>query len=407
MGAPNSRGSAPLEKTVALSSALAVLGKGLAVVRMKRLDAAARRYRVAREESRGGTLQWLMRAQDSTPDDGVSYGYSLHSGWTVSYPETTGYILQTMLQYHDAFGGEVILERARRMARWEADIQMPSGAIPGNFGTDRPVPVAFNTGQVLLGWAEYLHRFPEDAHVKTAAVRAGRWLLECLGDKPWFEGGVSAKAEHGNLSYNSMVSWGLAELGTVLGDQTFSQAAHTSALHYASLVDKQRWLYRSGFSDADSKFPLTHTLGYSIQGFIETGRLTADAVLVQRGRELLDAARQVIDSATGFLPGRVRPGWAGGTPWACLTGSAQFACCFLRLSLMGQGHPADVELASKLVDYIVATQLPTSYGRPELAYAVRGSYPFSPRGYEPASMPNWAAKFLLDAHLLLHQRGRS
>jgi hypothetical protein len=252
-----------------------------------------------------------------------------------------------------------------------------------------------------------LRRFPQDGQVKTAAARAGRWLLECLGDKPWFQGGVSAKAEHGNLSYNSMVSWGLAELGAVLGDASFSQAAQTSARHYASLVDERRWLCRSGFSDADSAFPLTHTLGYSIQGFIETGRLTGNVELVRRGRELLDAARPVIDGATGFLPGRVRPGWAGGAPWACLTGSAQFACCLLRLKSMGQGDAGDVDLASKLVDFVVATQLPASYGRPDLAYGVRGSYPFSPRGYEPVSMPNWAAKFLLDAHLLLHEVGRS
>ena len=96
------------------------------------------------------------------------------------------------------------------------------------------------------------------------------------GDKPWFEGGVSAEAQHGNLSYNSMVSWGLAELGDALGERRFSDAALRSARHYATQVNENGWLTCAGFSDADSSFPLTHTLGYSIQGFIGVGRLCHD-----------------------------------------------------------------------------------------------------------------------------------
>jgi hypothetical protein len=34
---------------------------------------------------------WLERAQDETTDGGVSGRYRLDSGWTSSYPETTGY----------------------------------------------------------------------------------------------------------------------------------------------------------------------------------------------------------------------------------------------------------------------------------------------------------------------------
>src|SRR5262249_38511479 len=45
---------------------------------------------------------WLTRAQDATPDRGVSRGYSAAwnseggKGWQPSYPETTGYIIPTM-----------------------------------------------------------------------------------------------------------------------------------------------------------------------------------------------------------------------------------------------------------------------------------------------------------------------
>jgi len=94
-------------------------------------------------------------------------------------------------------------------------------------------------GAGASGLAEYIRRFPEDTFVRDAAIKAGRWLIACMGDKPWFEGGVSAKAEHGNLSYNSMVSWGLAELGEAVGNPALTHAAHVSATHYASQVDER------------------------------------------------------------------------------------------------------------------------------------------------------------------------
>ena len=148
-------------------SVTVALRKATAVLELKRLDGLARGRRMSREQSLHGTMRWLMAAQDGTPDDGVSYGYSLYEGWAVSYPETTGYILQTFLWYHDRFcaalgNGAEVLDRACRMAHWEVDVQMESGATPGNFHNPPLVPVVFNTGQVLLGWAEYLRRFDDD-----------------------------------------------------------------------------------------------------------------------------------------------------------------------------------------------------------------------------------------------------
>ena len=35
-------------------------------------------------------MQWLCRAQDATPDGGVSEGFHLYHGWLPSYPETSG-----------------------------------------------------------------------------------------------------------------------------------------------------------------------------------------------------------------------------------------------------------------------------------------------------------------------------
>src|SRR5713101_2568187 len=53
------------------------------------------------ERSIDEAIAWLCRAQDhsASRDGGVARHLSLISGWGTSYPETTGYIVPTMLMY--------------------------------------------------------------------------------------------------------------------------------------------------------------------------------------------------------------------------------------------------------------------------------------------------------------------
>ena len=51
------------------------------------------------------TYAWLCGAQDTTPDGGVAGWFDLFGGrWTPSYPETTGYIVPTLLQLSARLG---------------------------------------------------------------------------------------------------------------------------------------------------------------------------------------------------------------------------------------------------------------------------------------------------------------
>jgi len=61
-------------------------------------------------------LAWIGRAQDNAPsaDGGVARHYCLISGWGASYPETTGYIVPTIIREAQATGDNELLQRARR-----------------------------------------------------------------------------------------------------------------------------------------------------------------------------------------------------------------------------------------------------------------------------------------------------
>ena len=158
----------------------------------------------------------------------------------------------------------------------------------------------------------------------------------------------------------------------------------------------------TGIDVPEVDYPLTHALGYTIQGLLETGILSQNQPLIEQAKKLLRASLNVIDSNRGFLPGRVNKGWKGGTSWTCLTGSSQFACAMLSLTLNGQTEEF-LPIAEKLVDFVIGTQLSYQALNLPIAYGVRGSYPFHFGGYCRATYVNWAAKFHVDALQMLHR----
>src|SRR6516165_1940467 len=86
-----------------------------------------------------GAINWIKRAQDSSATGGVAWGYrarrpvrtDLPMGWVDPYPETTGYIIPTMLRYADHCRDSDAVKRAERMTEWEISIQLPDGGIQG------------------------------------------------------------------------------------------------------------------------------------------------------------------------------------------------------------------------------------------------------------------------------------
>jgi len=109
-------------------------------------------------------IAWIGRAQNHSvsADGGVARHFSLITGWGTSYPETTGYLVPTLLAYAKLWGDETSHQRARCMLDWLVSIQLHDGGFQGGIIDSRPtVPVTFNTGQILLGLADGVHQFKD------------------------------------------------------------------------------------------------------------------------------------------------------------------------------------------------------------------------------------------------------
>jgi len=85
-----------------------------------------------RNEAVDQAVSWLLTSQKKMSDDGFG-SYSILNGWTTSYPETTGYIIPTLIEYSNKRNKEVAKESALKAANWLLAIQKKSGGWQGGY----------------------------------------------------------------------------------------------------------------------------------------------------------------------------------------------------------------------------------------------------------------------------------
>lgn len=344
------------------------------------------------------TLAWLCRAQDHsrTQDGGVARHYSLLSGWGSSYPETTGYIIPTLLACARSLGSsraDELRQRARRMLDWLVSIQLPEGGFQGGTIDQTPrTPVTFNTGQILMGLAagvaELGPAYREPLH------RAADWLKNTQDADGCWRRHPTPFATPGEKVYETHVAWGLLEADRVAPGRDYREAA------LANIRWALRWQRPNGWFDrcclsSTLNQPLTHTLGYALRGVLEGYRATGDEALLEAARRTADGLRGALRS-DGFLPGRLDEGLRGMVRWCCLTGSVQIAHSWLLLFGI-TGDPAYRDAAFAANAYVRRTL--HLDGPPETRGGIKGCFPID-GGYATYEYVNWAPKFFIDSHLL-------
>lgn len=344
---------------------------------------------------------WLIRAQNATPDDGVSHGYfpcNDHHGWAASYPETTGYVIPTLLQFAALDRKDNYGERALRMALWEIGIQMPSGAVQGGrvCAPEYQTPCAFNTGMVLDGWSA-AYRVSGDSRFLQAGRRAADFLINDLTPEGYFQTNGAFVAQTGVKTYNALCAWSLYRFGQDADDDRYRHAA--IRIVEAALRQQQPngWFANNCLTRPDA--PLSHTIGYTLQGILEIGILVGRSDFIESAvlgiAPLISCLPQ-----NGFLHGRYFSDWEPASFSSCLTGSAQLAVVCYRLYEQ-TGSVAYRLAADRILNLLKAMQVLDSPDD-NINGALAGSFPIF-GSYMTAGYPNWATKYLLDALILQAQ----
>jgi hypothetical protein len=343
-------------------------------------------------------VDWILRAQRATPDDGVSLGYFPCSAgdarWRCSYPETTGYIITSLLAFARRYANVRVRDAALRMARWETSIQMASGAVQGGplVLPEERTPAAFNTGMVLDGWCSAWEA-TRDPEFLDAGRRAADFLVADLDDKGYFRtNGAFVKAGEVK-TYTCLCAWAMYRFGDIVDEEQYRDAAIRIVV--AALRNQQAngWFSHNCLTRSDA--PLTHTLGYTMQGILEVGTLAKRADFVAAVERTMQALLPNI-SNNGFLPGMFFSNWRPATVSSCLTGSAQIAVVSYRLCQV-TGRSEYGGAGDRLTNFLKALQ--SLHAADENVHgALAGSFPLF-GDYMRGGYPNWATKYLLDALL--------
>jgi len=335
---------------------------------------------------------WLGRAQDESrsSDGGFARDYSLLTGWNESYPETSGYIVPTLLAEADFQQDERLVERARHCLDWLVAIQMDNGGFQGGTVSQKPrIAVTFNTGQILIGLAAGA-RYWNDARYMNAMHAAARFLRDSQDSDGAWRQHATPFAKEGDKTYETHVSWGLFEAERIAPGHGYAQAGLAQVGWALSRQSANGWFADNDLQD--SLRPLTHTIGYALRGVIEAYRLSRDPVFLDSACRTADALIRVTE-LDGRIPGHLDSGWFAAAPYTCLTGTSQIAVCWFMLG-RELGRDDYVDAARRANAYVRRTI--SVEGAPDRRGGVKGSFPVS-GVYGQYQYLNWAAKFTLDA----------
>ena len=336
-------------------------------------------------------IDWILRAQRG--DGGIAAYYSFLSGYSVSYPEVTGYIIPTLYDFAQATGNPAVTHAAERATQWLLSVQMSLGAFAGGLhGTSRAQPSIFNTGQILQGLVR-AHIESRSAQIMERAVAAGDWLVTVQQtDGAWSGPAAYQGSAH---TYYSMVSWALAQLAAESHEPRHAAAANKNIDWVLKHAKPSGWI--DGINLREHPLYL-HFIAYVIQGILECG------ILLRREDAIVAAAKSAWVLLRKFetnkrLLGTYQPEFKAGSKFTCLTGNAQMSCVWLRLFEV-TGDLRYLNAALKMNEML--KQLIALKGRREVVGGVAGSYPIW-GAYQPMRLISWGGKFLADA-LLLEQR---
>ncbi len=340
-------------------------------------------------------VDWLCRTHDVTGHRGSSKGFSLLFGWAPAFPETTGYVIGTLLAAAGRLERPQLVDRARAMGDWEIEVQRADGGvIEGLLTADPKLSSVFNTGMVMHGWLD-LHESQASLNYLEAAVRGAHFLLEHQDEDGAWPGSV----EYFGIphTYNSRVSWALIRLARLTGEDRFADAARRQLEWVLGRQLKNGWFNDCAFKPG--MFPSTHSIAYTLRGLLESSVLLdepryLDAVVLTS--EVLIRKLELLRR----LPATYDDRWTPRASYECLTGTVQLGGVWLRLH-EETGDARFLNAGVKAIELAASRQCTIDW--PPVRGALAGSYPVFGR-YAPLQFPNWAAKFLVDG---LIQRERA
>jgi len=323
-------------------------------------------------------LKWLINSQIN----GYRHSFHFVYGWQKEYPETTGYIVPTMLKCYKLFKNDKYYNSAKKAIVWLKSIQNSDGSF-NDLSNKRQV---FDTGQILIGFNYIFENFKE-FNIKENLTKSANWLVKVQENDGSWAGYAYNNIPH---TYYSRVGWALIHAGKLLNSEKFYEAGKKNIEWVISQQKKNGFFNYASF---DNNPAYLHTMIYILEGLLESYKLLKSEnildVVLKNSEALLELSKN------GILCSQYNENFECVNNEKCLTGIAQWAgVCFDLYQITKKEEY--IKEYEKNILFLKSHQI-ISYND-NINGGLAGSLPYN-GSYMKYSIPNWSIKFFLDGLL--------
>lgn len=307
--------------------------------------------------------------------------------WAPPYPETTGYLIKTLLSIHRIYSDWGAYSLAYDCGKWLTQkVQHSNGSFPQLYAGNTK-PSFFNTAQILIG-LQALEDVSPEKEWSESIEKALDWIHSVL------EKGIEKVDVHYKEcipTYYTRAYWPMCHSAKITGRK---KIVDLLKVEYEKLLDRFDEDYFPEGAGFDGSNSFLHTLAYTGRGVLEMERILpspkGQAILVG----YMNTLCRLYKEGSKEWAGSYDKGWKGDFSYRCLPGEYQLSILFSKarndLGIDDYGKIAQNTLEKSLA--VRSLFFPKG--------AILGSKPIWGK-YMPFKAPNWGVKFALDALLIL------
>lgn len=333
--------------------------------------------------------EWLQKSINPSAHGFRTYYYL--NGWTSSYPETTGYIIPTLLRYAQYSGEDKWIQICKDAGNWLVDIQKESGGWQSGYVDEDKNEVVFNTGQVIRGLYALYKNTGEEKYIQSS-IQACDWLCKTQDKKGFWKKNAFMQAER---VYDSYVDHPLLVLHLETGIERYK---HTAIRNLNWILTQQKengWFANCDNTTKHNSRPILHTIAYTIDGLLQCGLILQEDSYILAAKKPADVLLSLFEK-NGYLQGRYNENWQPEQFMIC-TGMAQIAIVWHQLWCYTGDEKYKIASIKMNHQLCYIARHTTNPSKPYHG-ALPGSFPLWGR-YEPFGFPNWATKYFADSQL--------
>jgi hypothetical protein len=353
-------------------------------------------------------IDWILNAQSACGcGGGIPAYYTLRGGFSNPYPETSGYIITSLLAGYNHFHDESYKSAAVDIADWLTSRQLDSGAMRCNIehprsmldknrsGIDVSKIFLFDCGAILEGLTNMWKQIPED-RFRLSSIRLADYMISNQEDNGLWEKDLYFPYFG---THQTRTMWALINAGRTFNKSEYIDSALRCLNKLKLNVKPNAYIANCHFVQEENEdFGLTHPIAYAIEGFFEAGIMLGlrefSEIAINVGYEL----QRMAENRQQMFFSHYNSHWEPVSSYQCVTGNIQIAMMWLKIAKY-TGDDALISTAIKFLNFIRNCMIDTETEIAGVRGAIQGSFPIYGR-YCPYAFPNWGAKFFIDASLL-------